>query len=77
MQNDQTHVSVEETEAEKDLGVFLDNALNFRTHTSEAIKNANTKLGMIRRKFVCLNEAMLTQIYIAIVHPHLEYANVI
>ncbi len=48
MQNDQNPVSLEETVAEKDLGVFVDNALNFRTHISEAIKKANTKLGMIK-----------------------------
>ncbi len=55
MQNDQTPVSVEETEAEKDLGVFLDNALNFRTHTSEAIKKSQHKAGDDQEK-ICVPE---------------------
>ncbi len=77
MQNDQNPVNLDESEAEKDLGVFVDNALNFSTHISEAIKKANTKLGMIKLTFTCLNESMLTQLYTAIVRPHLEYANVV
>ncbi len=77
MQNDQNQVLLEETMAEKDLGVLIDNELNFNHHISEAMKKANIKLGMIKRTFVCLNESMLTQLYIALVRPHLEYANVI
>ncbi len=77
MQSNDNPVKLDESEAEKDLGVIVDNALNFSTHISEAIKKANTKLGMIKRTFTCLNEAMLTQLYTAIVRPHLEYANVV
>ncbi len=76
MQNGQEQVILEETVAEKDLGVMIDNELSFEIHIAEAIKKANTKLGMIKRTFVCLNESMLTQLYIALVRPHLEYANV-
>ena len=62
--------------AEKDLGVMIDHELKFECHISEAIKKANTKLGMIKRTFVCQDESMLSQLYIAVVRPHLEYANV-
>ncbi len=59
MQNNQDRVNLKETEAEKDLGVFVDNSLNFTTHMSEPIKKANTKLGMIKRTFVCLMKLCL------------------
>ncbi len=76
MQNNQDRVILDETVAEKDLGVMIDQELKFECHIAEAIRKANTKLGMIKRTFVCLDEPMLSQLYIALVRPHLEYANV-
>ncbi len=70
-------VNLAESDAEKDLGVFIDNGLTFDKHITEAIKKANNKLGMIKRSFVYLDKDMLCPLYTALVRPLLEYGNVI
>lgn len=61
-------------EVEKDLGVHIDNKLQFEDHIYIIVKKANGLLGMIRRSFIFLDEIMFKQLYVAIVRPHLEYA---
>ena len=39
---------LENVNEEKDLGVIIDNQLKFHTHTSAAIKKANSILGLIK-----------------------------
>ena len=52
MSSDHGLVNLEETVAEKDPGVSIDNNLSFDKHITEAIKKANAKLGIIKRTFV-------------------------
>ena len=69
------NIELEHITEEKDLGVFIDNKLNFNTHISHKIEKANNTLGAIRRSFSYLDKTMLTRLYTALVRPHNEYAN--
>ncbi|XP_068213298.1 uncharacterized protein [Palaemon carinicauda] len=64
-----------EVEHEKDLGVIIDNRLIFSEHLNKKINMANKITGLIRRTFVSLDEVIFKQLYVALVRPHLEYAN--
>ena len=46
------------TEEEKDLGVLIDNKLDFGKHINSIVGRANRVLGMIRISFACLNIPM-------------------
>ena len=70
-------IDLAESQVEKDLGVQIDNQLNFDKHITDAIKKANSKLGMIKRTFVYLDKDLLTPLYTSLVRPHLEYGNVV
>ncbi len=70
-------VNLDESEMEKDLGVQIDNPLKFDIHITDAIKKANSKLGMIKRTFVYLDKDLLTPLYTSLVRPLLEYGNVV
>ena len=61
----------------KDLRVIIDNRLKFHTHTSAAIKKANSILGLIKRSFATLDEDTLPLLFTSMVLPHLEYGNII
>ena len=66
-------VNLEETVEERDLGVLIDNKLNFGKHIQTIVTRANRVLGMIRIAFACMNKAMFLNIYTALVRPLLEY----
>ena len=70
-------INIENVKEEKDLGVIIDNQLKFHTHTSAAVKKANSILGLIKRSFVALDEDTLPLLFTSMVRPHLEYANII
>ena len=61
------------TEEEKDLGVLIDNKLDFGKHINSIVGRANRVLGMIRVSFACLNIQMFLNMYTALVRPLLEY----
>ena len=63
-----------ETEAERDLGVTIDNKLSFKNHIAQATAKANSRLGVIRRSFDFLTEKTFVQLYKSMVRPILEYA---
>ena len=63
------------TEAEKDIGVTVDNKLNFEAHMQEKINKANSIMGLIRRVFTSLDHETFNKLYKGVVRPHLEYAN--
>ncbi|CAH1277366.1 Hypp9585 [Branchiostoma lanceolatum] len=68
---------LEETTAEKDLGVTVDNHLKFHTHTAQAKNKGNQMLGLIKKSFANLDEQTLPILFKTMVRPHLEYGNVI
>ncbi len=68
---------LESTLVEKDLGVHVDNELNFDHHVTECVKQANKTLGLIRRTYQHLDSDTLKTLYVALVRPKLEYGNVV
>ena len=68
-------IQLEESEFEKDLGVFIDNKLNFKEHTHRTTSKANKIMGVIRRTFDFLTEDVFVQLFKALVRPILEYGN--
>ena len=63
------------TNKEKDIGVVVDDQLNFEEHMNEKINKANSIMGLIRRSFSYMDEATFLMLYKALMRPHLEYAN--
>jgi hypothetical protein len=62
------------TKCEKDLGVMIDDSLNFNQEIQTRAKKANTIVGIIRRSFLHLTEENFKILYKSLVRPHLEYA---
>ena len=59
----------------KDLGVFVDDQLNFNNHVSHAVNKASRCLGMIRATVSCLDEETVSRFNKALGRPCLEYGN--
>ena len=68
---------LEQVEHEKDLGIIIDNELKFHVQASVAVKKANQILGLIKRTITTKNEKTIPLLYMTLVRPHLEYANVV
>ena len=66
---------LEHSNAEKDIGVIIDEKLNFREHMNSKIKKANSIVGIIRRSFITLGGKDMTKLFNTMVRPHLEYCN--
>jgi hypothetical protein len=64
-----------ESEAEKDLGVTVDNKLAFRKHVSQSTAKANRTVGIIRCSFTSLSEKTFVTLYKSLVRPALEYGH--
>ena len=65
--------TLEETSEERDLGVLIDNKLDFGKHIKTIVGKANKVLGMIRVSFECINIPMMYNLYTSLVRPLLEY----
>jgi hypothetical protein len=68
-------VKLESSELERDLGVNIDNELKFSKHVEVQVNKANRILGLIRRSYEYLDVETLRLLFIALVRPHLEFAN--
>ena len=60
---------------EKDLGVVIDNKLNFEKHIVEKVNKANSIMGVIRRTFEYMDDKIFKILYTSLVRPHVEFAN--
>jgi len=67
-------IPIAEAEEEKDLGVIVDSKISFKKHINEKCKKARQLTMLIRRSFEYLSPEVFRKLYIAIVRPHLEYA---
>ena len=67
-------IEIEKVTCEKDLGVIIDQALNFSKHISTKVSKANQNLGIIFRTFTYMDTDMFLNLYKSIVRPHIEYA---
>ena len=68
---------LDSTEVEKDLGVHVDNKLNFDHHIAESVKKANKILGMLSRFIINKDKSIMVPLFKSLVRPILEYGNVI
>ena len=59
---------------EKDLGVIVDEKLNFKAHISSKIAKANSTIYLIKNCFKYLDAPMFKLLYKSLIRPHLEYA---
>ena len=59
---------------EKDLGVIVDNKLNFKAHISSKISKANSMIYLVKNCFKYLDATMFKLLYKSLIRPHLEYA---
>ena len=66
---------IHKIEEEKDIGVVVDNSLEFQTHISEKVKKANSMLAIIRRTFLNLRKELFIPLYKSLVRSHLEFAS--
>lgn len=68
-------VPLQQTNCEKDLGVYTDDQLTFQQHIAMKTKKANQMVGLIRRSFHFLDEKMFSLLFKSMVRPILEYSN--
>ena len=62
---------------EKDLGVLIDCNLKFYSQCSAVVNKANRLLGLIKQTFLNISADSFTCPYKSLVHPILEYGNLI
>ena len=67
--------SLEQIKNEKDIGMIIDNHLNFDKQVSEKVNKANSMAAVIRRSFQNLNKDIFLPLYKALVRSHLDYAS--
>ena len=56
---------LEATEDEKDLGVLIDDKLDFGKHIRTIVAKANRVIGVIKVAFACMNMSMFLNLYTA------------
>jgi hypothetical protein len=70
--------TLENVDSEKDIGVTIDQHLNFEKHIQAQINKANQIVALTRRSFVHIDNRTfsLRPLFKALVRPHLEYMRV-
>ena len=58
---------------EKDLGIWIDQNLNFEFHITEMVKKANKITGLMWRTFEYVDVEVFKLLYTSMIRPHLEY----
>ena len=70
-------VDLSRSEGEKDLGVMVDDKVNFDKHIQQKVNQANSIVGLIRKTYTFLDETNVRYLFQALVRPHLEYAEAV
>jgi ribonucleases P/MRP protein subunit RPP40 len=65
---------LEETELERDLGVYVSHDLKSKGQVDQATNKANSVLGMLKRTFVSRDVDIWKKLYTTYIRPHLEFA---
>ena len=68
---------LEITTCEKDLGVFVDNLLDFDEHMITNVKKARSLSGLITRTITYKTRDIMVPLFIALIRPVLEYGNAV
>jgi hypothetical protein len=66
---------ISDSQEENDLGVTIDQKLDFKMHIAKITKKANSITGLIARNFKHLDASAFTTLYKTLVRPRLEYAS--
>ena len=75
--SDDQRITLEESDLEKDLGVFIDPNLNFKKHINNTVKKASYSSYKILKNFTYKRSKVLVPLFKSLVRPILEYGNVI
>ncbi len=67
--------SLETIHVEKDIGVSIDDNLEFEQHISEKVQKANQMFGLLRRTFEHLDAKTFLPLYKSLVRTHLDFAS--
>ena len=72
-----TVIDLETVESHKDLGIRVDEKIQFRDHINDIVSKANQMMGLIRRTFKELTKEVFIPLYKALVRSRLEYGQAI
>ena len=75
MKDGQLINSLNVTELEKDLGVYVDSGLNFSDHIEKTISKAKSMCYLIMRTITFKSPDIMVPLYKALIRPILEYGN--
>ena len=70
-------IKLDVTTCEKDLGVFIDNDLNFKEHVINQTNKARSMAGCIHRNIINKTPDIMVPLFIAMVRPTVEYGNTV
>ena len=76
MESADVTVQLEETELEKDLGIYVDPELNFSKHVERKVNKANRILWLIRRFYEYIDMGVMKKLLTTLEPLHLEFGNV-
>lgn len=62
---------------EKDLGIIVDDSINFHKQASTAAMKANRKFGLIKRTFEHLSQETMPLLYKSLIRPIIDYGSVL
>ena len=72
MGSDDNRRTIKRVESEKELGVFIDEKLNFREQITKQVNIAKRNLGIIFRRFTYMDKEMFLNLYKSMVRPNIE-----
>ena len=75
--SDDQRITLEETDLEKDLGVYIDPNLDFKKHIKNTVKKASYTSYKILKNFTFKKAKIMVPLFKSLVRPVLEYGNVI
>ena len=73
----QERIKLEESDLEKDLGIYIDPNLNFKKHIKNTVKKSSFTSYKILKNFTFRKANILVPLFKTLVRPILEYGNVI
>ena len=70
-------ISIERVANIKFLGVFIDEDLNWKYHTSQVSLKVSKSLGILNRVKNILSKEVLVNMYYSLIHPYYVYCNIV